>query len=196
MLLRRLSAVELDDGGRAYPRPQLRRQFWWSLNGTWEFALDQEGRWQTPEECRWEGHIRVPYAPETCASGVADTGFYRACWYRRFVQVTPPANGARLVLHFGAVDYRATVWMCGTRLCTHRGGYSPFSVDITGGIPPSGLCEIVVHVEDDPADLARPRGKQDWQLRPHSIWYPRTTGIWQTVWLEEVPATHIERMKF
>jgi beta-galactosidase/beta-glucuronidase len=196
MRLRRLSAVDLDDGGHGYPRPQLRRQHWWSLNGNWDFAIDPEGRWQTPSECVWTQTIRVPYSPETSASGVGETSFFRACWYRRFIQVTPPGKGGRLILHFGAVDYEAVVWICGTRVAAHRGGYSPFSVDITDLIPASGLCEIVVRADDDPADLAKPRGKQDWQLEPHSIWYPRTTGIWQTVWLEENPQTHIARLQF
>src|SRR5512132_2678598 len=94
MRLRRLSAVELDDGGHGYPRPQLRRQHWWSLNGNWDFAIDAEGRWQTPPECVWTQTIRVPYSPETSASGIAETSFFRACWYRRFIQVTPPGKGA------------------------------------------------------------------------------------------------------
>ena len=191
-----ISSDDLDESGRAYPRPQLRRQSWRSLNGRWEFALDPDGRWAHPHEVRWDRTIRVPFAPETPASGINDTSFYRACWYRRLVDVPRPGNGARLLLHFGAVDYTATVWIDGVAAGGHRGGYTPFAHDITDLVPDSGPWAVVVRAEDDPADLAKPRGKQDWQLEPHSIWYPRTTGIWQTVWLEEVPATRIDRLTF
>ena len=191
-----LAATDLDQNGRAYPRPQLCRAQWYSLNGSWEFALDPQGKWRRPDECEWEREIRVPFSPETKASGVADTGFYRACWYRRTIEVAPPQHGARLLLHFGACDYETTVWVNGGRVGFHRGGYTPFTFDLTDVVPESGHCEIVVRAEDDPADLGKPRGKQDWQLEPHSIWYPRTTGIWQTVWLEEVPATHVMRLQF
>src|SRR5205085_8741199 len=95
-----------------------------------------------------------------------------------------------------AVDYEATVWICKTLVFTHRGGYTPFSIDITELLPTTGPCEIVVRAEDDPGDLAKPRGKQDWQVEPHSIWYPRTTGIWQTVWLEVVPAASIAHVRW
>jgi beta-galactosidase/beta-glucuronidase len=191
-----LAATDYDSGGRAYPRPQLCRAQWYSLNGEWQFAIDPEGGWQKPDECRCDQKIRVPFSPETSASGIANTGFYRACWYRRAVDIARPQDGARLLLHFGAVDYETTVWINGTRVGSHRGGYTPFAFDITELIPPSGALDIVVRAEDDPTDLAKPRGKQDWQLEPHSIWYPRTTGIWQTVWLEEVPATHVARLQF
>ena len=94
---------------------------------------------------------------------------------------------------FGAVDWHATVWINGICVGEHTGGYTPFNFDITHLVPGSA-CEIVVRAEDDPLDLAKPRGKQDWQLEPHSIWYPRTSGIWQTVWMEKVPATRIARV--
>jgi beta-galactosidase/beta-glucuronidase len=103
--------------------------------------------------------------------------------------------GERWLLHFGAVDWAATVWVNGAYVGEHQGGYTPFSFDITDFVDGS-TCEIVVRAEDDPHDLAKPRGKQDWQLEPHSIWYPRTTGVWQTVWLEKVPATRIARVAF
>ena len=190
------SCSDLDEGGRGYPRPQLRRESWWSLNGEWDFALDPQAMWRLPLEVEWRQRIRVPFSPETRASGIGDTRFYRACWYRRRAAVPPPTDGRRLVLHFGAVDYIATVWVSGTCVGSHRGGYTPFSFDITDALPASGVFEVIVRAEDDPLDLAKPRGKQDWQLEPHSIWYPRTTGIWQTVWLEEVPARHIARLAF
>jgi hypothetical protein len=149
-----------------------------------------------PSQVRFSRSIVVPFSPETPASGVGDTGFYRAVWYRR--RVAPPrlAPGEHLLLHFGAVDYAATVWINGARAAFHEGGYTPFSIDTTDYMSGEETLEIVVRAEDDPADLAKPRGKQDWQLHPHSIWYPRTTGIWQTVWLERVPANWIEEIRW
>jgi beta-galactosidase/beta-glucuronidase len=191
-----LASSAVDHLGRGYPRPQLRREHWWSLNGTWDFAIDAGGVWRLPEEVVWNGRIQVPFAPETAASGVANRGFYRACWYRRQVPLPGCANGERLILHFGAVDYSATIWVGTTCLGCHQGGYTPFSFDITDVVDGADACEISVRAEDDPHDLSKPRGKQDWQLEPHSIWYPRTTGIWQTVWLEKTPASRISHVTF
>ncbi len=174
----------------SYPRPLLQRDEWYSLNGEWDFALDPEARWTAPEQVSWNARIQVPFAPETPASGVGYTGFFKACWYRTAF-VAPEKGPSRLVLHFGAVDYAATVWVNGSIAGKHEGGYTPFAIDITDLVFGPGLQTVVVRAEDDPADLAKPRGKQDWQLEPHGIWYPRTTGIWQTVWLERVPAVSI-----
>jgi beta-galactosidase/beta-glucuronidase len=186
---------DLDFTRHGYPRPQLRRESWLSLNGEWEFMLDPPGTCFSPRDVKWDRTIVVPFAPETIQSGIHDTGFYKACWYRRQLPLPELQNGQRLLLHFGAVDYSATVWIDGVIAGKHEGGYTPFTVDLThfaGG----RSCEIVVRAEDDPADLSKPRGKQDWQLHPHSIWYPRTTGIWQTVWLERVPATWISDVRW
>ena len=196
MQLTPISARDLDEDERAYPRPLLRRDFWTSLNGAWDFSIDADSLWQLPRDVDWNRRIRVPFSPETLASGIGDTGFYRTCWYRRRVEVARPAGDRRLILHFGAVDYVATVWIDDVPAGAHRGGYTPFSLDITDRLPATGAFDIVVRADDDPGDLAKPRGKQDWQLDPHSIWYPRTTGIWQTVWLEEVPATRIATLAF
>jgi hypothetical protein len=175
-----------------YPRPQFERSEWQCLNGEWEFAIDPEAVWELPEQVKFDLRIHVPYAPETPASGVGMTGFYKAVWYRR--RFFPPdlSNGGRLLLRFGAVDTEATVWINGRRAGAHRGGYTPFRFDITHLLESGKPQEIVVRAEDDPLDLTKPRGKQDWQLEPHSIWYPRTTGIWQTVWMERVPATWLD----
>jgi beta-galactosidase/beta-glucuronidase len=185
-------------GSRAhgYPRPQLRRAGWLPLNGRWDFALDRHARWVKPEQVSWDRTIVVPFAPETSRSGIGETGFFDACWYRCLV--TPPRlnREERLILHFGAVDYEATVWANRSVVGHHEGGYTPFSVDITDHVTQSGRIEIVVRAFDDPLDLAKPRGKQDWQLEPHSIWYPRTTGIWQSVWLERVPFSHIRSLRW
>ena len=195
MHLHQLSSDDLDEWGRGYPRPQLRRNNWYSLNGEWDFALDATGSWRGPADVQWHARVRVPFSPETAASGIANTGFYRSCWYRRRVYV-PSAPGHKAMLRFGAVDHAATVWVNGIRVGRHEGGYTPFGFDITALASGSGECEIVVRADDDPHDLTKPRGKQDWQLEPHSIWYPRTTGIWQTVWLELMPATRLKRVAF
>ena len=182
-------------GDRGYPRPQLRRRDWTSLDGTWELAIDEDGRFVHPAEIAWTREIVVPFSPETRRSGVGDTGLYKAVWYRRTFELAPLAPSERLILHFGAVDYRARVWIDGELAGEHEGGYTPFEIDATRHLARGrSEHEIVVHAEDDPSDLGKPRGKQDWQLEPHSIWYPRTTGIWQTVWYERVPETRIEKI--
>jgi beta-galactosidase/beta-glucuronidase len=181
---------------RGYPRPQLRRDGWQPLNGEWEFALDPAAIWSHPSDVRWNARIVVPFAPESPASGIHDTGFFRACWYRRAIATPDLGAACRLLLHFGAVDYFATVWINDKPAGRHEGGYTPFTIDITPFLVDGAAQTIVVRAEDDPQDLAKPRGKQDWQLEPHSIWYPRTTGIWQTVWTEVVPATRIETIRW
>ena len=179
----------------AYPRPQLRRESYFPLNGEWEFALDREAHWRTPAEVSFDRRIQVPFSPETERSGIAETGFFRACWYRRQFQGPKRKENERVFVHFGAVDHTARVWVNGSRVIRHEGGYTPFSADITDLLK-GGEEEIVVHAEDDPSDLTKPRGKQDWQRDPHSIWYPRCTGIWQTVWLEVIPPTRIGKVRW
>ena len=186
---------EPDSEEMGYPRPLFSRRNWQSLNGTWEFAIDPEGIHANPQQVEWSARIQVPFAPETARSGIADTGLYRACWYRRLFEPSALAEGERLILHFGAVDYRTSVWIDGTLVVTHEGGYTPFEADITDALRPDQReHSLVVWADDDPGDLAKPRGKQDWQLEPHSIWYPRTTGIWQSVWLEKVSEVRIQSL--
>lgn len=180
--------------GHAYPRPQLERPEWLSLNGSWDFAIDADGTWRRPDQINWNSRIEVPFAPEAPISGINQRGFFQACWYRRRVPLPPLAADERLLLHFGAVDWAATVWIDGHRAVEHEGGYTPFSVDLTDFH--RAEIEIVVRAADDPHDLAKPRGKQDWLLEPHSIWYPRTSGIWQTVWLERVRAHSIRTLRW
>ena len=184
------------DSAHAYPRPQLRRDPWTSLNGTWDFAFDDHAEWTEPSAVKWSLTIEVPFSPETQASGLDAKGFFRAVWYRRSFDAPELAPGQRLLLHFGAVDYSAKVWVNGVEICSHKGGYTPFHADITDALEGTGAQEIVVRALDDPLDLAKPRGKQDWKLESHSIWYPRTTGIWQTVWLEVVPVSYIEVLRW
>jgi hypothetical protein len=178
-----------------YPRPQLVRERWQSLNGSWEFAFDEDARWHGPDDgIVWDRRIEVPFAPEARASGIGDQDFHPVCWYRR--QFRLDARGERTMLHFGAVDYRARVWVNGMLVAEHEGGHTPFSADISAALGGEAVQTVVLRAEDDPGDLAKPRGKQDWQLRPHSIWYPRTSGIWQTVWIEPLPATYIRSLRW
>jgi beta-galactosidase/beta-glucuronidase len=180
----------------SYPRPLMEREQWTNLNGWWEFAIDAEAQWSSPNQVDWGRKILVPFSPETKSSGIHDTGFYRAVWYRREFETPELSDGKRLQIHFGAVDYSATVWINGRIAGKHDGGYTPFFLDITDLLNGNGTELLEVRAEDDPADLTKPRGKQDWQLAPHSIWYPRTTGIWQTVWLETVSSTHLDYIRW
>lgn len=177
----------------AYPRPQLQRSHWLCLNGQWKFTFDDAGKFSRPSDIPdWSYRIQVPFAPESIQSGIHDLGFHPNCWYEREFEIGP-SNG-RVLLHFGAVDYRARVWVNDQLVAEHEGGHTPFKADITAVLNPDGIQRVTVWAEDDPHDLAKPRGKQDWQLHPHSIWYPRTSGIWQTVWLEQVPDIYIDRL--
>ena len=184
-----------NDSGRAYPRPQLQRPQWMCLNGTWRFHLDKDGLLECPEEIvEWPLRIRVPFPPESEASGIGDRGFHKVCWYQREFEAHRGSD--RVILRFGAVDYSARVWVNGQLAVTHEGGHTPFWADITSMLRPDGIQTVTVRAEDDPHELTKPRGKQDWQLEPHSIWYPRTSGIWQTVWLERVGRTYIDKVRW
>ncbi|ADB33215.1 glycoside hydrolase family 2 sugar binding protein [Kribbella flavida DSM 17836] len=183
-----------------HPRPLLARADWLDLSGEWQFAHDDTDvglaeHWQSRTDV-FERVITVPYPPESPASGIHDTGYHPVLWYRRTLPVTTPPPGRRTVLRFGAVDYRADIWVNGEHVANHEGGQTPFSADITDALTGNGEQVLVVRAWDDPHDLEQPRGKQDWQERPHVIWYERTSGIWQPVWLEEVPADHLETVLF
>lgn len=187
----------------AYPRPQLVRARWHELDGTWAFAFDpddvgrEQGWAQAPEAI--SGTIVVPFPPESSASGIGDTIGHRVMWYRRSVTADEVSqaghrSGRRLVLHFGAVDYRCEVWIDGQLAARHEGGHTPFRVEIPAAAAASRGFDVVVRVEDEAGDLAQPRGKQDWQARRHVVWYDRTSGIWQPVWLESVPQQHVRSL--
>ena len=193
----------LDSNRGSYPRPQLRRRDWCSLNGPWRFTYDDELQCRVPDDIAdWRYEIEVPFAPESKRSGIHDTTFHRACWYERDFALAPsPLDSAGspsecTILHFGAVDYHAQVWVNGEFVAEHEGGHTPFSADISYALRPGTLQRVTVRVMDDPFDLEKPRGKQDWRLKPHAIWYARTTGIWQTVWLERIPATHVASLRW
>ena len=182
---------------REHPRPQLTRPRWEDLGGPWGFAFDDRSvgvleQWQCREDV-FDRVIEVPFPFESPASGIGDTGFHPVVWYRRAFEASV-RPGHRLLLHFGAVDYRAHVWVNGHGVAYHEGGHTPFTADITSALDPSGSQVIVVRAEDSPSDLRQPRGKQDWQREPHAIWYDRTSGIWQPVWLEEVPECRVRSL--
>jgi len=178
-----------------YPRPLMEREDWTSLDGTWKFFYDDDRKFVHPTDIsQWPMQIVVPFPPESKASGIGDRGLHRGCWYERSFAMRP--GPGRVLLHFGAVDYIARVWVNGHLVAFHEGGHTPFSAEITPVLNASGEQTVTVMVEDDPAELTKPRGKQDWQLEPHSIWYPRTTGIWQTVWLERVNETYISKIRW
>src|SRR5947209_10897825 len=183
-----------------HPRPQLTRSHWIDLTGTWNFTYDDTDRglnegWQERTDV-YTRTIQVPFPPESSASGISDNSFHPILWYQRTFQVPQEYAGKRLILHCGAVDYRARVWVNGQLVATHEGGNTPFSADITPVLRADREQVIVIRAEDMPEDLAQPRGKQDWRERPHAIWYPRTSGIWQPVWLEPVAETHIIQVRW
>lgn len=189
-----IAETKLDGDGANHPRKIFRRDRWSSLNGEWDFSFDNQEKMFVPEDVKqWTQKIIVPYAPETSASGIGDTDFHSRCWYKKKFILKDVTK--RIILHFGAVDYQAKIWVNGQFIGEHEGGHTPFYFDITNVINPEGEQVIVLRADDDPFDLTKPRGKQDWQKEPHSIWYPRTTGIWQTVWIEEVGATYIDKLK-
>jgi len=177
------------------------RREWADLTGTWDFALGAPDA--QPADVAFDRTITVPFPPESAASGLAEGGMLHSVWYRRRITDADlaaagagagDAAGGRVLLHFGAVDWEATVWVNGVVVATHRGGQSPFTADVTAVLRADGTDEIVVHAVDDPEDVSILRGKQDWRDQPHAIWYHRTTGIWQPVWLEAVPRTAIARL--
>lgn len=163
-----------------YPRPIFRRSRWVSLDGQWEFGAG--------EAERFDRTIAVPFCPQSALSGIGDPSPGDVVWYRRRFDA-PQCE--RLRLHFGAVDYRATVWVNGEEVARHEGGHTPFSADITQAAVRHGNV-VVVRAEDPLADKTIPRGKQHWTAIPESIFYTATTGIWQTVWLEPLPSRSVE----
>jgi len=197
---------DLDLRGR-HPRPQLiRPNRWWSLDGQWSFTFDDGDvglaeHWYAPHRAAgFAQTIEVPFPPESAASGIGDNDDHAALWYRRSFQVPLGLGSDRLLLHFGAVDYECDVWLNGQHAARHEGGQTPFSVDVTDLVNSSGSANgehvLVVRATDDRTDVEQPRGKQDWQPEQHVIWYRRTSGIWRTVWLEQVPALRVQSVQW
>lgn len=182
-----------------YPRPQFVRADWMCLNGTWEFERDpnRSGRERglgTPTGVYRES-ILVPFCLESQQSGIGETDFMAAVWYRRDFELPPDWLGKRILLHFGAVDYRAEVFINGNSVGVHQGGFAPFTFDISPWLNP-GANMLTVCAEDDLRRGNQARGKQSKLYQSYGCYYTRTTGIWQTVWLEPVPTASLENVKF
>ena len=174
-----------------YPRPQMVRKSWENLNGLWEYAIIQKDQSQ-PDT--FDGQILVPFPIESALSGAMKTvGPENRLWYRRTIRIPRTWKSKRVLLHFGAVDFETTVWVNEKEVGTHRGGYDPFTFDITDALVETPEQEIVVSVWDPTDAGTQPRGKQ--VRKPHGIWYTSVTGIWQTVWLEPVPKAYIKWIK-
>ncbi len=172
-----------------YPRPQMVRAEWLNLNGLWEYELPASLT-APPFQKKLEGIILVPYPIESALSGVMRRA--DRLWYRRTFSLPSPWKGKHILLHFGAADWEATVYVNGKLMGMHRGGYDPFSFDITDALNAGGPREIIVGVFDPCDEGDQPRGKQ--VRNPNGIWYTPCTGIWQTVWCEPVPESYITQV--
>ena len=175
-----------------YPRPQLVREDWVNLNGTWsyEFDFSCSGMDRKLYESKgFEGRITVPFAPQSELSGVGYKDFIPEMWYHRTISVPQDWSGKRIILHFGAVDYIASVYIDGKIAGRHWGGSSSFSIDITRMVTPGQDHDLVVRVEDDERSGQYAKGKQCGRFASFGCEYTRTTGIWQTVWMEPVART-------
>lgn len=176
-----------------YPRPQMVRENWQNLNGLWDYALQpRNGQDQIPTQ--FEGKILVPFAIESALSGVGKrVGKDSVLWYKTAIKIPAKLRKDNILLHFGAVDWLADVYVNGKKVGTHRGGYDPFHFDITSALEKGSDQQIAVRVWDPTDEGPQARGKQ--VKKPESIWYTPVTGIWQTVWLEAVPKTFIVATK-
>lgn len=182
-----------------HPRPDFQRNDWVNLNGVWNFDFDDDDVGE--KEVWFLGHeyrkqIIVPFCYQSKLSGIDDQSHHEVVWYQREFTVPSEFKGKRILLHFGAVDYFAKVWLDGKYLGSHKGGYLPFKFDITNHVKADGKTahSITVRVEDS-RSCTQPRGKQNWKDEPFGCWYTPVTGIWQTVWLEAVGMTYVDRVR-
>ena len=182
------SLVDGDAPLPEYPRPQLQRDTWTNLNGRWDYAVRPTGAVGLPTV--YDGKIVVPFAVESALSGVKRrVGPDERLWYRRTFK-TPALNaGQRLLLNFGAANWHAEVFLNGVRLTSHDGGYDAFTVELTQALRRGAEQELIVSIGNPVERGAQPRGKQ--LSHPNGIWYTPVTGLWQTVWLETVPAAYV-----
>ena len=189
------SAVQIRSVPRPeHPRPQMVRSTWLNLNGIWNFEIDRgdTGLERGLLNTDLNATILVPFAPESVASGVGDTDFMEAVWYRRTVDIPHEWDGLRPLLHFGAVDFEATVWVNGVEVVRHEGGFTPFTADLSDVAAAGQSATITVRARDHRYQI-QARGKQALQYANSDCNYTRTTGIWQTVWLEGVPQVYLRR---
>lgn len=184
---------------KEYPRPEFKRNEWLNLNGTWEFSFDDD---QIGDEEKWfesnihlEQKIEVPFCFQSNLSGIADTSYHDYVWYKRDFIVPSEWAGKEIMLNFGAVDYHSFVYVNGSFVGEHIGGHTPFSLNISRFLN-FKEDQITVKVYDPSKDERIPRGKQYWHEESAAIWYTRTTGIWQTVWLEPLNTTSLTNIKF
>ena len=177
-----------------YPRPQFIRPDWLCLNGEWQFEIDHGDSGLERGLCERDlaRRILVPFCPESPLSGVGYTDFMSAVWYRRQVTIPSEWIGRNVLLHFQAIDYDATIWVNGVEVRRHRGGFTPITCDLRGVASPGDTITIVVRARDNHT-LPQPRGKQSQRYENYSCFYTRTTGIWQTVWLEPIPECALKR---
>ncbi|MBR3781197.1 MAG: beta-galactosidase [Clostridia bacterium] len=180
-----------------HPDPQCERASWLNLNGEWDFEFDFGNSKKESgiiDREKWETKIVVPFCPESKLSGIEHTDFIPAVWYRRTFEITAEQLKGNVLLHFGAVDYETTVYVNEKKAGYHKGGYASFKFDITEYLT-EGENVIIVNAVDDVRNILVPRGKQSEELKSHGCDYTRTTGIWQTVWLEFVPKAYIKSFK-
>lgn len=182
-----------------HPKPQFQRAHWLNLNGEWQFETDRgnSGRERKlyEDSVTLSGKINVPFCPQCKLSGVEDKDFMSAVWYKRTVDLTEEQTSGQVILHFGAVDYKASVYVNGVYCGGHKGGYVSFKLDVTDKVH-AGTNTICLLAEDNERDRLIPRGKQSEEYYSHGCDYTRTTGIWQTVWMEFHPSIHIEKVKY
>ena len=182
-----------------HPKPKFQRDAWINLNGEWQFEIDRGNsgvaRKLYEDTVTLGTKINVPFCPQSKLSGVEDKDFMTSVWYKREVELTEEQIAGNVILHFGAVDYWATVYVNGKRVGKHKGGYVSFKFDVTEYVH-AGKNTICLHAEDDERNRLIPRGKQSELYYSHGCDYTRTTGIWQTVWMEFLPKTHIVKTKY
>lgn len=181
-----------------HPTPQFQRTGWMNLNGVWDFAFDfgASGLERLAQEKpHYDRQILVPFCPESALSGIRHVDFIPACWYRRTVTLTKQHLHGAVYLHFGAVDYESHVFVNGEAVGTHKGGYTPFTFEISAFLK-EGENEILLYAMDDVRSGRQPAGKQSEQYFSYGCFYTRTTGIWQTVWLEFAPKNHIASVRY
>ena len=176
-----------------YPRPQMQRSQWQNLNGLWQYSIVPVSNDKSIPNV-FDGNILVPFAVESALSGVAKTvGKDSILWYQTIINTSSKLKNKKVLLHFGAVDWRSEIYINGNKIATHEGGYDPFTVDITNSLKKGSKQRLSVRVWDPTDEGPQPHGKQ--VINPRGIWYTPVTGIWQTVWLETVPDTYIEYTK-
>lgn len=181
-----------------HPQPQMQRKEWMNLNGEWDFAFDFGNSGidrEFYERTQLDRKITVPFCPESELSGIGYKDFIPAVWYHRTVVITAEQRKGRVLLHFGAVDYECQVWVNGRKAGEHKGGYTSFCFDITELVS-EGENHLSVYAGDDTRSGRQPRGKQSGLYASHGCDYTRTTGIWQTVWLEFVPERYIKKVQY